>query len=175
MSVMIDHEAVSRQLAEIDREHEHLGDLRRRRTIQGLSVLGMLGSGARVLYGREYLSALPTARYLLEENERRWETTLEPNPESVDGGVAETSAHAAAIALTGIGGRRRADENPWVSVASAGFLAFRAVAAGRQIVRDLDEGRLDVFNAFNAVTSAAAVPLALPEAVRAVRGLFRKK
>lgn len=53
-------------------------------------------------------------------------------------------------------------------------MTFRAIAAGRQLFAELEEGHLDVFTTLNAVTSAAAVPLALPEAIRAVRGLFNR-
>ncbi len=175
MSVAIDHEAVRRQLVEIEQaqeEREDRSDLRRRRAIQGLSAVGLLSSAAREAYRREVLPSLPTARYLTGETAEHWLTTMHPTPESVGGSVAETSSHAAAIALSAIGGDRRARENPWLAIASAGFLTFRAVTAGRQLFEELEQGHLDVFTTFNAVTSAAAVPLALPEAIRAIRGLL---
>lgn len=175
MSVVIDYETVERQLSEIEeerREREHDSDLRRRRAIQGLSALGLLGAGAREAYRREFLDALPDARLVFDRDTRHLETSLAPDREVLDGAVAETSAHAAAMILSAVGGRRRADEAPWLSLASAGFMAFRAVAAGRRVLRGLDEGHLDVFSAIDAVTSAAAVPLAVPEAMRAVGGLL---
>lgn len=178
MSVVIDHETVQRQLTEIaeaESARDHASDVRRRRAIEGLSVIGLLGGGARELYRREYLKALPTARYRMGEDARRWETTMQPKLETVTGGVAETSANAAAVALSAIGGDRRAEENPWLSVASAGFLTLRAVLAGRQLIEELEDGELDVFTTLNVATTAAAVPLAIPEAVRAIRGLFNRR
>jgi hypothetical protein len=149
--------------------------VRRRRAIEGLSVIGLLTGGARELYRREYLNALPTARYQLGEDERHWETTMKPKVASVASGVAETSLNAASVALSAIGGDRRADENPWLSVASAGFLTLRAVLAGRQLLDELEDGELDVFTTLNVATTAAAVPLVIPEAVRAIRGIFNRR
>lgn len=174
MSVVIDHEVVRRQLAEIEEaqaERDHRADLRRRRAIQGLSAVGLLSSAAREAYRREVFETLPTARYVVG-GERHWLTTMHPGRESVGGSVAETSSHAASIALSAIGGDKRASERPWLSLAAAGFLTFRAVAAGRQLVEELEDGHLDIFTTLNAVTSAAAVPLAIPEAVRAFKSLF---
>jgi hypothetical protein len=172
---MIDHQTIQRQLTEIaeaQRDLEHVGDVRRRRAIEGLSVIGLLAGGARELYRREYLKSLPTARYQLGEETRHWETTLSPKIESVSSGIAETSANAATVTLSALGGDRRADENPWLSVASAGFLTLRAVLAGRQLLEELEDGELDIFTTLNVATTAASVPLALPEALRAIRGLF---
>jgi hypothetical protein len=177
MSVVINHEAVERQLTEIaeaKNARDHASDVRRRRAIDGLSVIGLLGDGARELYRREYLKALPTARYRMDNASDHWETTMSPKRDSVSGGIAGTSANAAAMALGAVGGERRAEEHPWLSVASAGFLTLRAVLAGRQLLEELEDGELDVFTTFNAVTTAAAVPLAVPEAVRAIRGLFNR-
>jgi hypothetical protein len=175
MSVMIDHESVERQLVELEeaeQDRQHRGDRRRRRAIQGLSAVGLLSAGARELYRREVLDALPMARYRLASDADRWETTLHPKPDSVSISVAETSANAAAIALSEIGGSRRAQQRPWLSVAAAGFLTLRAAVAGRRLFDELQDGQLDVFTTLDAVSSAAAVPLALPEAMRAIRGLF---
>ncbi|QDG54308.1 hypothetical protein FIV42_27250 [Persicimonas caeni] len=177
MSVVIDHESIRRQLVEIEaaeRDREHAGDLHRRRAIQGLSAVGLLSAGARELYRREVLEALPTARYRVGVDSQPWHTTLHPMPDSLTSGVASTAAHVAAAALSGFGGERRAQERPWVSIASAGFLAISAVAAGRRLVGQLEDGELDVFTTLDAVASAAALPLALPEAMRAIRGLLRR-
>lgn len=175
MSVVIDHEAVRRQLVEIedaDEERAHRGDRARRRAIQSLSVLGLLGSGARELYRREYLDALPTARYLLED--KRAETTLHPSRDRFDGNISQAALQAASVALSVIGGERRARQNPWMSIASTGLLALAAVSSGRQLLEDLEEGHLDVFTTVDAVSSAAALPLAVPEALRAIRGLLER-
>jgi hypothetical protein len=183
MSVYINHDVVNRQLAEIERAHrdlEHRADLRRRRAVQGLSAVGLLSSAAREAYRRDVVSALPYARFILNRDgslspdTRRLQTTMRPLPETVSGSVAETSSHAASIALSAVGGERRAEDSPWLSVASAGFLTIRAIAVGRQLVEEIEDGHLDVFTTLNAVTSIAAVPLALPEAMRAVRGLLKR-
>lgn len=177
MSVVIDHESIQRQLVEIkeaEREREHAGDLRRRRAIQALSAVGLLSAGAREMYRREFLEALPTARYRVGVDAQPWHTTLHPKPDSLTSGVTSTAAHVASVALSQIGGERRAEERPWVSIASAGFLAISAVAAGRRLVGQLEDGELDVFTTLDAVSAAAALPLAVPEAVRAIRGIFRR-
>lgn len=177
MSVVIDHESIQRQLVEIEesrREREHAGDLRRRRAIQGLSAVGILSAGAREMYRREFLEALPTARYRVGVDSQPWHTTLHPQPDALTSGAASTVAHVAAAALSQIGGERRAEERPWVSIASAGLLAIGAVAAGRRLLDQLEDGEFDVFTTLDAVSAAAAVPLAVPEAMRAARRLFRK-
>lgn len=177
MSVVIDHEAIERQLVEIEeaeRDREHAGDLRRRRAIQGLSTIGLLGAGARELYRREYLKALPTARFHIGGEAREVNTTLHPKRDSVGGGVGQTSVHAAAVAMSAIGGPKRAEQRPWLSVASAGFLAISAVVSGRQLLDELENGELDVFTTLDVATTAAALPLAIPEAMRAIRGLFKR-
>lgn len=178
MSVMIDYEEVERQLGEIEDEHrerEHRSDLRRRRAIQGLSALGLLGAGAREAYRREFLDALPDARLVFGDDARHLETTLNPGRDAFDATVTETAAHAAAMILSSVGGKRRCEESPWLSIAAAGFMAFRAVSVGRRVVRSLDDGHVDAFGAVDAIVSAAAVPLALPEAMRAVKSLLGER
>lgn len=191
MNVMIDRDEIYRQLTEIDEDRDHRADMRRRRTVQGLAAVGLLSAGAREAYRRDVLRSLPSARFLLqsanpqvdEEDRRagaaildayRWQTTMRPSLESVHGSAVVTSSHAAAIALSAAGGERRAQENPWLSIASAGFSAIHALAVGRQVLEDLDDGHLDIFTALNAVASIAAVPLTVPEAVRAMRGLLAR-
>lgn len=191
MSLTIDHDEIYRQLDEIDQDRAHRADMRRRRAVQGLAAVGLLSAGAREAYRRDVLPSLPSARYLLqsakpegdEEDRRagaaildayRWQATMRPALESVHGSAAVTSSHAAAIALSAAGGERRAAENPWLSIASAGFSAVHALAVGRQVLEGLDDGHLDLFTALNAVASVAAVPLTVPEALRAMRGLLAR-
>src|SRR5690554_6671696 len=187
MSVItIDRDEINRQVSEIEdaqREREHRGDMRRRRAVQGLAAVGLLSEAAREAYRREVLPSLPSARFLLEsahprssEADRRagaaildayrWKTTMRPSRESLHRSAPITSSDAATIALSAVGGERRADESPWISIASAGFSAIRAVAVGRQVLEDIEDGHLDVFTTLNAVASMAAVPLTMPEAMR---------
>lgn len=194
MSINIDRNEIARQLVEIDRaqrDREHRADGRRRRAVQGLAAVGLLSAAAREAYRREVLGSLPSARFLLKggdqllEQDRksaraavldayRWQATMRPSLEAVNGSVASTSSHAASIALSAVGGERRAEENPWLSIASAGFSMISAYAAGRQVLDEIEEGHLDLFTTLNALTSIAAVPLTIPEAVRGMRGLFRR-
>lgn len=159
-------------LQELVDEADHDSDRRRRRWLQGLSTAALMGSGARELYRREVLASLPTARYVLRSEEHEWRTTLHPEHETVPEDISEVSAHAATLALSSVGGRRRAQEQPWLSIAAAGLAAFHAYNSGRQLFDELERGELDAFSAVNAIVGAASVPLTLPEAARAVKKLL---
>jgi hypothetical protein len=155
-------------------EEEHASDRRRRRWLQGLSTVALISSGARELYRREVLASLPTARYVLRSKDHEWRTTLHPEHETVPNDVSEVPSHAAALALSSVGGARRAEDHPWLSLAAAGLAAFHAYSSGRQLFDELERGELDAFSAVNAIVGAASVPLTLPEAARAIRGLINR-
>lgn len=155
-------------------EADHGDDRRRRRWLQGLSSAALICSGARELYRREVLASLPTARYVLHGKDHQFRTTLHPAHESVPDEVGELSAQAATLALSSVGGDRRAEQQPWLSIAAAGMAAFHAYTSGRQLFDELERGELDAFSAVNAIVGAASVPLTLPEAARAVRRLMNR-
>jgi hypothetical protein len=160
------------RLEELVDEEEHASDRRRRRWLQGLSTAALISSGARELYRREVLASLPTARYVLRSQNHQWRTTLHPEHESVPNEISEVSAHAAALALSSVGSERRAQDQPWLSIAAAGLAAFHAYNSGRQLFDELERGELDAFSAVNAVIGAASVPLTIPEAARAIKSML---
>mgnify|MGYP006289847267 CR=1 FL=1 len=160
------------RLEEMADEEEHASDRRRRRWLQGLSTAALISSGARELYRREVLQSLPTARYVLRSKHHEWRTTLHPEHETVPNEMSDVSSHAASLALSWVGSERRAEDQPWLSIAAAGLAAFHAYSSGRQLFDELERGELDAFSAVNAVVGAASVPLTLPEAIRAVKGMI---
>ncbi|MGM0557488.1 MAG: hypothetical protein ACQEVA_13980 [Myxococcota bacterium] len=173
MSQEIYEERVRSLEALVD-EEEHASDRRRRRWLQGLSTVALISSGARELYRREVLASLPTARYVLRSENHEWRTTLHPEHATVPNDVSEVSSHAATLALSSVGGARRAQEHPWLSLAAAGLAAFHAYNSGRQLFDELERGEMDAFSAVNAIVGAASVPLTLPEAARAIKRLMNR-
>lgn len=182
MSIYVNHEEVDRQRAEIEqarRDRKHRADVRRRRVVQALAVTALVTTAAQEAYRREVLLTLPAARFSLAydgqtRDAQRWRATMQPARDTLGDVLGQASTHAAAILVGAVGGARRAQEHPWVSVAAAGFLTLRAAAAGRQLLREMQRGHLDAASALNAVTCLAAVPLAVPEAWRATRGLLTR-
>lgn len=162
-------------LDDIERYFEgHRNDVERRHWVQALAMVGLLGSGARELYRSEVLRALPSLRYRsggLEGEE--WELSWHPNPENVPEGLSEASGYAALLALASVGGDKRADRHPLLSMATAGLSVFQAVSTLRGLVKELESGSVDAFSSIDTIVSASTVPLVLPEAVRAIKGLFR--
>lgn len=184
MSIYINYGEIERQRSEIERaqvraERGHRGDVRRRRVVQALAAASLVSLAAEEAYRREIFSTLPAARFTLiydgeTRNAQRWQGTMQPARDPSSDALGQVPAHAVALVLGAVGGARRAQRHPWLSIAAAGFLTWRAAAAGRQLLGGMERGHLDAACAINTLTCLAAVPLALPEAWRAARGLLTR-
>lgn len=148
---------------------EHRDDLERRHWVQALGTVGLLGSGTRELYRRELLDAFPSARYQRNAEEPRWAMSWEPNRETLPETLSGASGFAVLVALAAIGSERRAEEQPLLSVLTAGASLFQAAGSVRRLAEDLERGDIDALASIETILSASTVPLVLPEAVRAVR------
>jgi hypothetical protein len=159
-----------------DHYEVHRSDRRRRRWVQAIATLGLVGAGARELYRERLLERLPSVTYRSVPNEgARWEVDWEPSADQVPEGATDAGGYAALLALATIGGGRRAEQQPLLSVATAGLSAFHAATSFRELFDDLKAGRVDGFSGIDTILSAATVPLTMPEAVRAARGLLGRE
>lgn len=150
---------------------EHRDDLERRHWVQALGTLGLFSSGTRELYRREVLESLPSLRYRAGDDEEHWRASWRPNREALPETLSGTSGFAALVALASIGGERRAAEQPLLSLATAGVSLVQAVRSTARLVEELEAGDVDASSSIETILSATAVPLVLPEAIRALRKL----
>lgn len=171
-------ELTDREEQLIDRVEEYFGehrdDLERRHWVQALGTLGLFSSGTRELYRREVLETLPSLRYRTGDEEERWRPSWRPDREALPETLSGTSGFAALVALASIGGDRRAAEQPLLSLATAGVSLVQAVRSAARLVEEFDAGDVDASSSIETILSATAVPLVLPEAIRAVRKLVGK-
>jgi hypothetical protein len=167
-------EAREQLLDQIEEYFEaHRGDLERRHWMQAIAALGLLESGSRELYRNGVLRALPSLRYLRgTEGEAPWDLSWHPEPDDVPDGVTDAGGYALLLALAAAGGEKRAEEQPYLSIATAGLSFMQAAGALGELIDELEAGRVDAFSSIDTILSASTVPLVLPEAIRAVRGLF---
>lgn len=174
-SAAADADAAREQLLDqIERYFEsHRGDLERRHWVQAIAALGLLESGSRELYRGEVLRALPSLRYRRgDAGDRPWDLSWHPDPEEVPDGVTDAGGYALLLALAAAGSERRADDQPYLSIATAGLSCLQAAGALGELIDELEAGHVDAFSSIDTILSASTVPLVLPEAVRAVRGLL---
>ena len=153
---------------------EHRDDLERRHWVQALASLGFVGCGARELYRRDVLKALPSLHYRSDEAADGWEASLHPSRETVPESLAGASGFAVLAALASAGSRRRAADRPLLSIATAGASLLQAVGAAGRLVDELERGEVDALSSIETILSASTVPLVLPAALRAVRGLLAR-
>ncbi len=172
-SSVVEHETES--LDRRKRDRRRAGDRRRRRWIQLLALLGLLQSGAREMYRAQLIDALPSLRYVTLPEEGRWDLVWKPEGDEIPEGATGLGGYGALLALASVGDERRAERQPWLSVATAGLSVAHAATSFRELVGELEEGRVDAFSSFDAIVSAATVPLVLPEAVRALRELVGRE
>jgi len=151
---------------------EHRDDLERRHWIQALGALGLVGAGSRELYRRDVLRALPDVRYRSESEIGEWEASWRPNRDRLPEGVSSAAGFAALVALASVGSRRRAAEQPYLSLATASLSLLQATGSVQRLVEDLRRGDVGAFSSVESILGAATVPLAIPEAARAIRNLF---
>ncbi|MFB6350166.1 MAG: hypothetical protein ABEN55_08065, partial [Bradymonadaceae bacterium] len=161
-------------LEDIERYFEsHRGDLQRRHWVQAIATLGLLESGSRELYRSEVLRALPSLRYRRGgDGEKPWDLSWHPDPTDVPDGVTDAGGFAALLTLAGIGDERRADSQPFLSIALAGLSVMQASNSLRELIGEMERGEVDAFSSIDTILSASTVPLVLPEAIRAVHGLL---
>jgi hypothetical protein len=159
-----------------DHYEVHRADRQRRRWVQAIATLGLVGAGARELYREQLLEQLPSVEYRRGPNDGvRWEVDWEPSADEVPAGATDAGGYAALLALATIGGARRAEQQPFLSFATAGLSALHAATSFRELFDDLKTGRIDGFSGIDTILSAATVPLTMPEAVRAAQGLLGRE
>lgn len=151
-------------------------ELRRRRLVAGLGLAAAGSMGVITLY------QLGIVKRLLEP----------PLPgldaETVDGsaeayrwlstpdGALGLASYGATVALAAMGGRRRAEERPWIPLALLAKTSADAAFAAKLTVEQWTQHRAFCsWCLYAASASSAALPLAVPEGVAAARRLLSRR
>ncbi len=150
----------------------HSADLRRRRAIVGLSMVGMAAMGAVTLLQTGVLGHLPDP-----PGERFDSDAANLSDEAFESGVPDAALDVRTLAsnlpLATIGGERRARERPWLSLIASGKAAVAAGGAADRIssmIRDRTPWSPYVLT--SAAASIGIFALTVPEAATAVRTIW---
>jgi uncharacterized membrane protein len=146
--------------------------MRRRRGVVGLSLLAASAMGVIGLYQTGLIRHIPEPGLPpLDADE------VDASPEayrklSTPDALLGLGSYAATAALAAMGGENRAERRPWIPLALAGKVGFDLVQASL-LTRDqwVRHGSFCSWCLMATAATVAAVPLALPEAVKALRGL----
>jgi uncharacterized membrane protein len=144
----------------------------RRRTIIGLSLVGMASMAAVTLFQTGLLSHLPDPPLpgfhsdAVNASDTAYQFGVPDGPLSLAG-------HAATIALTAWGGPDRPRSQPWLPLAAAGVMAAEAAVAGKYLFYQMPvvERKACVYCIVDALAHLGALALALPDARRALAEL----
>ena len=155
--------------------HDRSPELRRRRGVIGLALLGAGALAVVSLYQTGIIPHLPEPRskYLgADEVDASREAYAHAN--SPDGLLGLVS-HAVTASLAGMGGAERARRRPWISMALAGKVLADTVVAAK-LTRDqwTKHGRFCSYCLAAAAATFAMVPLVAPELRQAVRTLSQR-
>jgi uncharacterized membrane protein len=147
-------------------------DLARRRAAIGLSLLGTVALGVVEAYQTGLLRHVPEPRLPFLDADR-----VDASGEAYhslgtpDAGLGIVS-YGVTLALVGAGGARRADQAPWLAVASAGKVLWDAANGAYLFAEQVTKHRrVCGWCTVAAVASAVTVPVVLPEALHAWRAL----
>jgi uncharacterized membrane protein len=146
--------------------------MRRRRGVVGLSLLAASAMGVIGLYQTGLIRHIPEPGLPGLDADK-----VDASPEaysklSTPDALLGLGSYAATAALAAMGGEDRGDRRPWIPLALAGKIGFDVVQAS---ILTLDQWvKHRSFCSWCLLATAATLasaPLALPEAVRAVRSL----
>jgi uncharacterized membrane protein len=151
-------------------------DLRRRRSIFGLSLAAAGSMGFIALYQLGLIRHLPDPP-LPKMNADRVDASAEAYERfQMPDAVLGFGSYAATMALAAMGGTRRARKTPWIPLALAAKIAFDAANAGKLSIDQWTKHRAFCFWCLLAAAATfATVPLVVPEAVEAARALTKAR
>src|SRR5438270_5278672 len=151
------------------------GDLRRRRSIAGLSLVASASMGFIALYQLGIIRHLPDPPLPMMDAD-----AVDASPEAYEklgtpDAVLGLGSYAATMALAAMGGSRRAREAPWIPLALAAKIAFDAANAAKLSVDQWTRHRAFCFWCLIAAAATfATVPLIVPEAMADARAPPRR-
>ena len=155
--------------------HDRSPDLRRRRGIIGLALMGVGAMAVVSLYQTGIIPHLPEPRSkYLDADEVDASREAYAHANSADGLLGLTS-YAVTASLAGMGGAERARRRPWISIALAAKVLADVVVAAR-LTRDqwTKHRRFCSYCLAASAATFAMVPLVVPELCHAVRALSRR-
>jgi hypothetical protein len=151
---------------------EDSDDLKRRRTVVSLSMLGTASLGLIALYQMGIIKHLPEPKlpYL---NADEVDASAEAYQRfSMPDAVLGLGSYAATMGLASMGADDRARSQPYIPLALAAKVAYDAYNAGRLTVDQWTKHRsFCIWCLIAAAATFATVPLVIPEALKALRNL----
>lgn len=148
-------------------------DLRRRRWVVGLSFVGAAAAEIVALYQMGIVKRLPSLPIRLFDATKVDASDYAYSRARTPDGFLMLATYAVTALLAGAGGRNRAERMPWLPIALAAktlYDSHTALKLGREEWRD-NEALCDYCQTAT-IASLASAALAMPEAVRAARGLL---
>ncbi|HMQ31585.1 MAG TPA: vitamin K epoxide reductase family protein [Chloroflexaceae bacterium] len=147
-------------------------DLTRRRWIVGLSLLGALMAQAVSLYQTGALKRLPDLPLPIFDSEKVDASTYAYKRLETPDGLLMLITYGVTAALAGAGGMRRAQTRPWLPILMGAKIAYD-VALGLVLAREewAENKALCMYCMIATAASAASLPLAMPEVMRAAGAL----
>ncbi|HEV2292209.1 MAG TPA: vitamin K epoxide reductase family protein [Tepidisphaeraceae bacterium] len=155
-----------------DLRHDRSPDLRRRRGVVGLALLGAGAMAVVSLYQTGMIRHLPEPRskYLgadeVDASDEAYARATTPD------GLLGLTSYAFTATLAGMGGASRARRRPWISLALAGKVLADTVIAAK-LTRDqwTKHRRFCSYCLAASAATFAMIPLIVPEVRHAVRAL----
>jgi uncharacterized membrane protein len=148
-------------------------DVRRRRGIVALSLIGMAGMAAVTLYQMGLIRHLPDPP-LPGFDSDQVNASDTAYQYGVPDGTLTLAGHATNVVLTAYGGLHRATEQPWVSIAASGKAGVEAGVAAKYLFYQMPvvEKKWCGYCIVDALMHIGAFALTLPEAARALSVLM---
>jgi uncharacterized membrane protein len=148
-------------------------DLRRRRSVVGLSMVGAAAGIVVSLYQTGVIRHLPDPPLQLFDSDKVDASDYAYKRAQTPDGLAMLVTYAVTALLAGAGGKTRARSLPWLPLALAAKVAAD-VATNLTLAREewADNKALCAYCQAASVASLASLPLVLPEARTALRHLL---
>ncbi|MDQ6733902.1 MAG: vitamin K epoxide reductase family protein [Nitrospirota bacterium] len=152
------------------------GDLRRRRGIVALSLIGMASMAAVTLYQMGLIRHLPDPP-LSRFDSDRVNASDTAYQYGVPDGTLTLAGHATNAVMAAFGGIRRAAEQPWVPIAASGKAGVEAAIAAKYLFYQMPvvEKKWCGYCIVDALMHIGSFALTLPEAARAVSAMMNNR
>jgi uncharacterized membrane protein len=148
-------------------------DVRRRRGIVALSLIGMASMAAVTLYQMGLIRHLPDPP-LPGFDSYQVNASYTAYQYGVPDGTLTLAGHATNVVLTAYGGIHRATEQPWISIATSGKAGVEAAVAAKYLFHQMPvvEKKWCGYCIVDTLMHIGAFALTLPEAARALSVLM---
>ncbi len=152
--------------------NDNSGDMRRRRGVIALSMLGGAPLGLIALYQMGIIKSLPQPDWSYMDAEKVDASAEAYQRFSMPDAVLGIGSYAASMGLAAMGGSARAKSQPYIPLALAAKTGYDVYNAGRLTVDQWTKHRaFCIWCLVAAAATFATVPLVIPEARTALRNL----